>query len=135
MQIPEANEYRHVTSVGELPISKRGMLCPVKVEVVRGGVVVAEGYAEGNLREHVRRSADKAEVVAPALGRVIRPVCGGSLERDRDEDPAKFYQWHVERNWKAQGNRTQWNYPAFSYRLYAARAAAVASAWAANEPI
>lgn len=95
-QVPNSKVYeRPAMLAGHVLTSPHGLVRPVQVAVVRGGIVVANGFAEGNLRAHVRRQANQAR---RSQGRDVRPVVGGSLDGvvDRVERMNRF----DDRSWK-----------------------------------
>ncbi len=101
MNIPNSKVYEKVLSAGEILTSPYGLVRPVQVAIVRGGVVVAKGFAEGNLRVQVRRQASQARR-AQLVNRDVRPVVGGSLDHvvDRFERVNRAGDRYKYRSWK-----------------------------------
>ncbi len=100
-QVPNSKDYEKVLSAGAVRSRKRVLIRPVAVVIVRGGVPVAEGFVEGNLRERVRRQASQARR-AQLVNRDVRPVVGGSLDGvvDRVERMNRWGDRYTDRSWK-----------------------------------
>jgi hypothetical protein len=101
-QVPNSKKYeKKALSVGEILTSPYGLVRPVQVAIVRGGVVVAKGFAEGNLRVQVRRQVSRARR-AQLVNRDVRPVVGGSLDGviDRFERVNRWGDRYTDRSWK-----------------------------------
>jgi hypothetical protein len=92
---------------GHVLTSPHGLVRPVQVAVVRGGIIVAKGFAEGNLRAHVRRQASNARR-NKTIKHDVRPVVGGSLGGvvDRIERMNRSGDRYKDRSWKHCARRS-----------------------------
>lgn len=117
--VPNSKKYeKKALSVGEILTSSHGLVRPVEVAVIRGGIVVAKGFAEGNLRVQVRRQASQARR-AQLVNRDVRPVVGGSLDGvvDRVERMNRAGDRYKYRSWKLCTRRST-QYKPVSYEVH-----------------
>ena len=102
MNIPNSKVYEKPAMLaGHVLTSPHGLVRPVEVAIVRGGIIVAKGFAEGNLRVQVRRQVSQARR-AQLVNRDVRPVVGGSLDHvvDRVAKMNRFSDRYSDRSWK-----------------------------------